>query len=393
MTLSPLRVSLAAVRRYLVRAFALNGFQALPHVAAAVERLQFVQEDSINVCGRIHDLILWPRVAGYTPQDLHQYLYEAPRQGFEYYFPNLSVLPLSDYSCFLRSMHNRAAAPGRWHGLQPEEEPVAEDILTRLDAAGPLRTRSASGEHGHSTSGWGTRQTMVNRVTEKLWLHGALTVERRVNFERWFDRTERLLPGVADLPLPTPEEEHVLLVLKRLRARRLFRLKKGDAALLGTESFVAVEMEGDRRPWHILAEDAPTLMAAEAEPVPDTLHLLAPLDPLVYDRERNRAAFDFDYTWEVYTPAARRRWGYYVLPVLFGDRLIGRVDPKIDRKAGVLQLHSVRLEPGVAPEEVSRPLAERIRDFARFLGASQVSLGIVEPEELRPLLENHLAGV
>ncbi len=155
-----IQISRGAARRFLVRSFALDGFQSLPDVAAALDRLQFVQEDSINVCGRIHDLILWARVRDYTPDDLHRALYESPRQAFEYYFPSLSVLPIGDYAHFARAMRARRESPGRWHGLQPEEIVIAERLLAAIDADGPLRTRTAGAEDGHTTSGWGTKTTI-----------------------------------------------------------------------------------------------------------------------------------------------------------------------------------------------------------------------------------------
>jgi hypothetical protein len=121
--------------------------------------------------------------------------------------------------------------------------------------------------------------------------------------------------------------------------------------------------------------------------VSDEVSIIAPLDPLVYDRVRTRQLFDFDYTWEVYTPQAKRRWGYYVLPLLQGDRLIGRIDAKIDRRAGRLLLFTLALEPGIDVEPVAAPLARRLAAFARWLGAGKVSATKVEPPALRRLLK------
>jgi uncharacterized protein YcaQ len=387
-----LSVSAAAARRFLVRSLGLEEVGALPDVRAALDLLEFVQMDSINVCGRMHDLILWPRVREYRPAMLHALLYETPRGAFEDYFPNLCVLPLRDYPYFVRAMRARV--------LHAEESAVAERLLRRLEAEGPLRTRAGGAQDGHTISGWGTRTTVAARVLEKLWRQGRLTIQRRENFERWFDLTERALPEAAehhapDAPLPTESEERAYKLRKRLRARRLFRRPNaGDRAVLGPDALVPVIVEDAARPWYVLAEDAPALVEAESLPVDgDALHLLAPLDPLVYDRERTRAVFGFDYTWEVYTPAAKRRWGYYVLPVLRGERLIARVDPKIDRAARTLGLHSVLLEPGVDAEGIAPALAARLADFARFLGAERVLLGRVEPEPAREALEAALSRV
>ncbi len=234
-------------------------------------------------------------------------------------------------------------------------------------------------------------------MIEKLWLHGRLTIHRRENFERYFDRAERHLPELlANGSLPDLHDETVYKTRKRLRARRLFRLKKADKDLLGSEAFCMVHVEGDAKPWHILREDADALQTTQAasptlsgDDNSETVHLLAPLDPLVYDRDRNRAIFDFDYTWEVYTPQAKRKWGYYVLPILHGTQIIGRLDPKVNRATQTLHIVSLTLEAGVEASEVTPLIAGRLREYAAFLGATRFDFGTVEPG-LRSRLEKQL---
>lgn len=391
-----IEISATAARRFLVGAFGLRRPHALPDVAAALDLLEFIQMDSINVCGRIHDLILWSRVPGYHPSGLDTLLYGQPRQAFEYYFPNLSVLPLRDYPYFACAMKARAQTPGRWQGLLPDEVPIAERLLSRMKDEGPLRTRASGAQDGYTTSGWGTRTTVAAQVIEKLWLHGQLTVAQRSNFERSFDLTERVFPEAAryhsdDAVLPGEADERVYKIRKRLRARRLFRPRADEVRTLGPEAFVPVRLANTPRLWYVLAEDAPVLAQAESLAVENDVNLLAPLDPLIYDRERTRNVFDFDYTWEVYTPVAKRRWGYYVLPVLWGDRLAGRVDPKIDRKTKILTLVSLQLEPWVDARQIVPALASRLVAFARFLGAERIVLARVEPPETRACLQMALA--
>jgi hypothetical protein len=376
-------------RRFLIRAFGLERPQGLPSVSTMLDQLEFIQMDSINVCGRIHDLICWSRLPGYEPTQLHDFLYAAPRRAFEYYFPNLCVLPMGDYPYFVRAMRARAETPGRWAGLMPEEIPVAERVLAHIKENGPVRTRAANhASDGHTLSGWGMRRTVASHVIEKLWLRGRLVIARRDNFERTFDLAEnRLPPDLLAADLPDEHEERVFKAQKRLCARRLFRPSANDRALLGASAFVPVNVAGVARPWFVLAHDAATLADAQNVPVDESaVNLLAPLDPLVYDRQRTRDLWGFDYTWEVYTPAAKRRWGYYVLPILWGDTLAGRVDPKIDRKTGTLTLHALILEPGVNPERIAAPLAARLADFARFLGAARIEMAKVEPKSLRTLV-------
>jgi hypothetical protein len=371
---TPLPVSRAAARRFLVQQFALDGVQTLLTVPAVLDHLEFVQEDSINVCGRIHDIILWARVRDYTPAMLQETLYTAPRQAFEYYFPNLCVLPINDYPYFRATMERRAHTPHPWRRILPDEEPVVETILSMLDTDGPLRTRSAGTAHGHTTSGWGTRQTKVARVAEKLWLHGRLAIARRENFERWFDRAERHFPDAQTLSLPDEAQQNAFKARKTLRAKRLFRRKSDLFAALPSDAITPVQIEGVAKPWFILTENIAPLLAAEHVTVAPTVHLLAPLDPLVYDRERNRALWGFDYTWEVYTPATKRKWGYYVLPILYGDKIVGRVDPKLDRTTGTLKVISLQWETGIDVSSVRPPVIERLEAFARFLGASDVQI-------------------
>jgi hypothetical protein len=362
-----IRLTRSEAHRFLLTTFALNRWQSLSSVPEAIERLEFVQEDSIDVCGRMHELILWPRVRNYAPQKLHAALYGEGAHAFEHYLPNLSALPLSDHPHFLRRMRERAATPGRWGGLFDEEKPIAEKFLRAVDEAGPQKTRAQGREDGHMRSGWGTRTTVISQVVEKLWLTGTLSIARRDGFERVFDRTERVYPGVFEAELPEKTESERYLARKRLRARGLFRVGRNDLALLGKDAFIKVEIDGLSKPWHLLKESVP-----EVFPEPgDDVFLLAPLDPLVYDRQRTRELFDFDYTWEVYTPEAKRRWGYYVLPILQGERLIGRVEPKIDRKSGVLDVRSLAFEEGRPAQTLRRQVETRLEELAAFLGAAQ----------------------
>nr|WP_309689547.1 crosslink repair DNA glycosylase YcaQ family protein [Armatimonas sp.] len=381
-----IRISKDAARAFLIRTFALESWQGHLDTQSAIKALEFVQEDSIPICGRMHDLILWPRVRDYTPQKLADTLYgseSSPASAFEIHFPNLAALPRTDYPYFVRRKKARTQTPGRWQGLLPEEEPVAEAFLAALDTHGPLSTRRHGNDFGHMLSGWGTRSTVISQVAEKLWLHGKLGIAHRKNFERYFDRLERIAPDLAqwhadDATLPEPEETARHLARKRLKAKALFRPRRDDFATLGESAFCKVEVDGLTKPWYALSPPSEEggllgLLRDEAGWVQDgEAKLLAPLDPLIYDRQRNREIFDFDYTWEVYVPAAKRKWGYYVLPLLLGDRLIGRVDLKRETKADTLQVLSLSLEAGVEAQAVAGTVALCLKNLASFLEVSKV---------------------
>lgn len=386
-------VDRASACRFLLRALHLERPRSLDGVVDVVDALEFVQMDSINVCGRIHDLILRARIRDYRPELLARSLYGQPRELFEHYFPNLSVLPLRDYPYFVRAMRGGLQKP-----LAEEHAPVGTLLLERIRVEGPLRARDAAAEHGRTLSGWGISRSLAAHVLERLWLQGRLSVHHRERFERWYDLPERTLPAdfVAlhrdTAALPDASEERRHLVRKRLRSQRLFRPRRGDAEVLEPEALVRVSVEGGSRPWFVLAEDLPLLEACAGRPpsAPASgVALLAPLDPLVYDRERTRELFEFDYTWEVYTPVARRRWGYYVLPILWGGALVGRLDPRVDRRAGALEIRSLVLESGVDPDALIHPLAAELVELASFLGARRIDLCTAAPPGLGAALAAH----
>lgn len=361
----------AEARRFLTCSFALERWQQLGSVQDTLGALEYVQEDSIDVCGRMHELILWPRVKNYAPEKLHQALYGPDAHAFEHYLPNLSALPLADYPHFRRRMQERAQTPGRWGGLFDEEKPVAARFLAALDERGPLKTRSIGSADGHMRSGWGSRATIVSQVVEKLWLTGTLAIARRDGFERAFDRTERVHPSILSAPIPEATESIRYLTRKRLRAKALFRPKRDEVKLLGEESFVKIEITGLTKPWYCLSP-GPNHPQLGDSGLGEDIFFLAPLDPLIYDRQRNRELFDFDYTWEVYVPEAKRKWGYYVLPIFQGNKIMGRVEPKIDRKNKILNIISLNFEDGKTNAKLRKQVQARIDEMAVFLGATRV---------------------
>lgn len=384
-----LPVSSEVLRRFLVQRLAVNEFQSIDSVVAALDLLQYVQMDSINVCGRMHDLILWPRVVHYKPEDLYSVLYDEPRAAFEHYFPNLSVLRLSDYRYFVPKMRKSEES----YALTPEEALLAEDLLamSRLE---PIRTRSLDPEHGHTTGPWGTRTTVAARAVNKLWYHGHLHIHRREGFEKWFSHIESLAPELAALrhDPPSPEETKRHLLWLRTRAHRLFRLKERELDVIGRENLVKVEIPTIKRAWYILREDLPRLGAAEKEEDSEVAMILAPLDPVVYLRERLEDLFQFGYRWEVYTPVVKRRWGYYVMPILWRSQLVGCLDPKFDAPTKTLHILSLQLEPGTDEVALADPLAERIRAYQSFLGATKLKWGSVTPKSFKALLKARCGG-
>lgn len=367
-----LAISSLTARRFARRAVGLD--EPFVDVAAAIAHHGYIQIDPINVCGRMHDLILRNRVAGYREGDLMKHLHgEAEpltaerRTAFEHYLPGAGILtafPLDAWPHLLAEMHHRTQRDGAWSGmLTAEEEELAGPILEEMAQRGPISSVHIEDQRPSRGGIWGSA-TVAKSTLQKLCFHGRVLIARREGNRRLYDLPERVLPA-ATLALSEPAAEDTArwLVLTKLRQRRLTLLKRNELGLVADEVQALTISDADAPTLYCLREDVPLLeRCADPGPPPGVAPmLLAPLDPLIYDRRVTSALWNFDYTWEVYTPPHKRTRGYYALPVLAGHELVGHVDPKADTKAKKLTVvsRSVRRGHAVAPV---------VKSLATFLG-------------------------
>lgn len=362
-----LHVSPLDARRFLRRALGLD--DPFSSVADALAHHGYVQIDPINVCGRMHDLILRNRVRGYREGDLMRHLHgdavplaATERLAFEHHLPGSHVLvafPLDAWPHLLAAMRHRTRARGAWSGkLTPRESVFAGQILAELAAHGPLSSDHFN-DRRRARRVWGAA-TLAKSTLQKLFFHGRVLIARRDGIRRLYDLPERVLPpSVLAAPEPSAPDTARWLAFTKLRQRRLVTLKREE--LRAVEDLVQpVAIEGCP-PLFCLRADAPLFeTAAHRESSIGTPHLLAPLDPLIYDRRVTAAIWGFDYTWEVYTPPHKRTRGYYALPVLSGHELVGHVDPKADRERKKLRVVSRSIRRG-------HVTASAVRELARFL--------------------------
>lgn len=369
---SEIVVPTLAARRFMRHAVGLDA--GFPDVQSALAHLGYVQIDPINVCGRMHDLILRNRVANYAEGDLARCLYgehpHPPRQpderfAFEHHLPDAGTLvafELEAWPHLRAAMRARTRRSSAWSGrLTPRERALAPHLLAEITRHGP-RAAEDFADHGRAHRPvWGAA-SLVKSTLQKLFFHGRLLIAGRLGNRRRYDLPERVLPTrVLTAPEPTAEETARWLVLLRLRQRRLVALKRDELPLV-TDAVQRVRVAG-APPLYCRRQDASALLAAESsDPDPARpLRLLAPLDPLIYDRRVTAALWNFNYIWEAYTPPAKRTRGYYALPVLAGSELVGHVDLKADRAGGRLEVVSRRIARG-------HPLAGTLHEFARWLG-------------------------
>ena len=396
----PLAISRDVARRYLVLHHLLAPPRSLPPgrdgILAVFERLGSIQFDPIEVAGRNHDLVLLARVAGYRREDTDRLLYET-RELFETYNKGLSLVPTAELPWY---RINWARARARHDGGSFDEHgPLVEELLTRIRETGPL---SSTDVEPRAAIDWYWRPTnQVRALLEALAEAGIIGLSRRDGNRRVYDLVERLFPPEALRSAAPVRDAFRHKLLSRYRAHGLLGMG-GSAELwlgsspqiaIGTEDglplgaagrrelhaelldggeLVPVTVDGIRGTRYVLAEELDRLAQAEAEVDidappggnPPGVAFLGALDPLIWDRELLRTLFDFDYLWEVYVPAPKRRWGYYVLPILFGDRLVGRIEPRIERKGDTLRIVGLWWEPGFEPL-ASRAFVEGFVDAIR----------------------------
>ena len=407
MSHQPRPVPAAVARRFLVLRHLLAPPRALPaeptSVIRVVDRLGSLQFDPLEVAGRNHDLTLLARVDGYRRSWTEDLLY-GDRVLYETYNKMFSLVPTAELPWYritwdLRHEEHRG-------GAFDDHGPLVEELLERVRAGGPL---SSTDVEPRAAIDWYWRPTnQVRALLEALAEAGILGISRREGNRRIYDLTERLFPAELLARRPDQREQRRHKLLSRYRGNGLlgatgeYTLWAGTgptaergalrSELVDMGAITPVVVEGLRGPRFVVTGELPLLDAAEAEIAAERgetpgrpggcapgAAFLAPLDPLAWDRDLLLRLWGFDYRWEVYVPAAKRRWGYYVLPLLYGDRFVGRIEPRIDRAANTLRVLGVWWEEGFDPLGDANPgfvdaFAEALRAHRDFAGLAKVAL-------------------
>ena len=390
------KVTADAARRFLVARHLLAPARSLDGGPAAVldvfRRLGSVQFDPLAVAGRTHDLVLHARVADYDPAwcDL---LYKR-REIFEAYNKGLSLVPTSEFPWFRGNLSINAPR------TIDENRKVAKRVLERIRADGPLSSVDFERESGATSDWFGMPTNTVRAVLEAYAVTGVLGLARRDGNRRYYDLLERLLPAdVLAHKIPLHEQLRYKL-LSRYRAHGLLGYGGGGGDVyggLGTAKpdprwpgyagrtalrgelvergdLVPVEVEG-LRGKRLLIRDDVELLQAPPEPAL-SVAFLPPFDPLIWDRGLLQSLFDFEYVWELFFPPAKRRWGWYVLPIVFRDRFVGRIEPRIDRAEARVQVLNVWWEDGFVPRRVEGfvdAMRDALHAYLRFAAVGRLA--------------------
>jgi uncharacterized protein YcaQ len=387
------KVTAEDARRFLVARHALSPARSLKGEDGVLEvfrRWGSVQFDPIAVAGRSHDLVLHARVADYDPAWCDD-LYER-REIFEAINKGLSLVSTAEYPWFRGTLSLRAPR------LLAENAEVAERVLERIRAEGPMSSRDFENERGETLDWFGVRTNVVRAVLEAYNVTGVLGLARREGTRRYYDVIDRLLPAkVLAREIPVAEQmRHKLL--SRYRTHGLLGVGGGGdifggigpakpdplfpgypgrtalrEELIASGELLPVDVENVRGKRFVVKADVDLLESAPE--APPTVAFLSPFDPLVWDRPLLGSLFEFDYVWELFHPPEKRRWGWYVLPLLFGDRLVGRIEPRIDRESSTVQMLAAWWEDGFKPgraEGFVDAMRDALRAYLRFASATRI---------------------
>ncbi|MEJ2792875.1 crosslink repair DNA glycosylase YcaQ family protein [Iodobacter sp. LRB] len=350
---------------------------------AAIEHLGYVQIDTISIIERAHHHILWSRVPDYQSGFLNQLLEN--RQIFEYWFHAASYLPMRDYRF---AQHRMAAVRNStWANYHDIPASLMNEILLRVRDEGPLRVRNLENNKGKSGSWWDWGPG--KRAIEKLFLQGDLMISQRIGMEKVYELRERMLPANLDTRQPNLADYAGYLLQSYLRAHSVVTFEQlthlhTDPALKKTMREL---LEAQIASHQIGAISSPAMPKAYAETSALTqalsaapcVHLLSPFDNAIIHRKRLNQLFGFDYKLECYVPAAKRKYGYFCLPILFGDHFVGRIDCKAHRQEQRLQVISMHLESPInMPALFAEALMQKLQQFAIFNGCEQLDIQNIE---------------
>ncbi|HEY0733544.1 MAG TPA: crosslink repair DNA glycosylase YcaQ family protein [Herpetosiphonaceae bacterium] len=368
-------------------------------VLDVIRRLGCLQIDTIHVVARSPYFVLWSRLGEYDPAWLDELLYP-DRQVFEYWAHAASIIPIEHWPLFRSRMLEYAnGESGGWAKWRAENAEVMEHVLAQIGERGPLGAADFEAPSGHKGGGWWDWKP-AKIALDALWTSGELMIERRVNFHRRYDLRERLLPGWDDSQLPTEEERRRRLAEIALQAMGLattrqladyFRQKQAGLAQV-LESLVG---EGLAERVQVADWSAPVYVHrgswqqfTSGLPTPEHTTLLTPFDSLIWHRDRTRDLWGFEYVLECYVPEPKRRYGYFVLAILRRGDLVGRLDAKAERKAGVFRVKAIYLEPHVTLDDaVVADLAQMLLSCARWHRTPEVVIDRSEPAQLQAVLQ------
>jgi len=389
MSLKPLPLSLDQARALAVHSSLLEGATTLSSgkdgVKEVINHLGYIQIDTISVLERAHNITLWTRLPDFKPSSITEL--ERERAVFEYWGHGLSYLPMKDYRFYISQMRRRFDPVQKWEKDRlAKYSHLFKPLLERLKTEGPLASKDLE-KPPPSSRQEGFSPKPLKTALEMLFWRGEVMVSERRSFQRVFDLTERVLPEGLDTSEPSPSEIGRHFTLRALTALGIARvdeiynyiwavkrevLKAALVELVASGEVMELRIGEDKRtPYYALK-----LASSQVDKFTSSnLHILSPFDNLLIQRRRVSRLFGFDYALECYITPAKRVFGYYAMPILWSDRLVGRLDPKAVRKEETLKILKIEFENGFkVTKDFKSTLRNKLSILAEFVGCSRVEL-------------------
>jgi hypothetical protein len=362
----------------------------------AINHIGYVQIDTISVVERAHHHVFHSRVPKFKPAMINQMLLDG--DIFEYWTHAAAFLPIADFRFSLPYKH--AIKSGQTHWYRNHDKKLMGELLARIRADGPIRSRDVATNTTKRTGWWDWNP--VKKALEQMYMEGDLMVCDREGFQKTYDLTERVLPSHVNSQMPSMEEFAAHIVDQQLRCHGFASLKgltyqRRNAELSKAVKALVNEKLAQRALEQVQVSSGEVFIletGALERPLPrlnNRMLILSPFDNSVIQRERLKALFQYDYQLECYVPAAKRQYGYFCLPLLYRDEFIGRMDCKAHRKTSHLEIKSLYLEQHNFDEElVITAFLNAVTQFSHFQKCDSVSLTQVHPKHLNQRLRSTL---
>jgi len=382
-------------RRLVLKSLGLNGVQESS--VDTIKRLSYVQIDTISVAERAHHHVFFTRNPDYQKEDLDRMV--ADRSIFEYWSHAAAFLPIEDFQFSLYHKSEVQKTDKFWF---QKDKKVMRKVLKRIKEEGPLGSKDFE-KASKVTQGWSDWKP-AKVALQLLFMEGRVMISERQGFQKLFDLTERVYPEAAGIKKPTQKGYCNYLIDRAISSQGMVTeaeigyLRKGlkkpilqpIKQRVSKKELIPLSIVGKPELYYTSQEKIDQL----DDRLDMNLHLLSPFDNLVIQRNRVKQIFDFDYLIECYVPEKKRKYGYYTLPILYGDRFVGRLDPKADRKTGIFQIKKLWLEPDFIPDErFCYEFAVKTKAFAQFCGCNRLVLDKVYPTKYKSQLKKCLKDV
>ncbi|MFH2035725.1 MAG: crosslink repair DNA glycosylase YcaQ family protein [Candidatus Zixiibacteriota bacterium] len=400
------KISIERARHMAVNSQLLDGWDKIPKtkngVLKIIDTLGYVQIDTISVIERAHHHTLWSRMPEYRQGFLYTLL-EKDRKIFEYFGHALSYLPMKDFRYYHYRKKILNDPVGKWEKDRMDKYGhLMKPVLERIKNEGPLGSRDFESSAKGQGNDWTGHPKPNKAALDLLFWTGEIMIFQRENNHRLFDLTERVLPPGLDTSEPTEEELGRFLVERALKAYGVATLseivdhirtagkktiEKALNGLVESGTVIPVTIEGIANGQYYSLKNAINRKISES----NYIQILSPFDNLIIQRDRVKKLFNFDYTLECYVPSQKRKYGYFVHPILWNDDLVGRVDMKADRKKKIFKIVSLNFESGFKPDnQFYAVFADKIKSLVLFNNCDSIAIGSVSPAKYKNTLRRYI---